>query len=145
MEKTIEWFKRNKHTIAITLFSLVVIFVTIYNPVKNKVQEKNTYIYKEKFDLYRVPAGMVIWKHGVPETYKAFIHADSVSRYEYYDVGILTLDTKTVYCVSVPYYTIGLFQLGGLINVENKKNNQRNLNNKSTYNNIDNEKRKLFI
>lgn len=128
MRKIKEWFKRNKHAVALTLFSLVVIFVTVYNPVKNKMtQEKNTYEYKEKFDLYRVPAGMIVWKHGVPETYQPFVHADSASRYEFYDVGILTKDAKTIFCVRVPYYSIGLFQLGGFINIKNKSGGERNL------------------
>ena len=127
MRKIKEWWKEYKHGVGIFLLMIAIIFVVIYDPIRDKVvATETTPIYMEKFELHRVPAGMIIWKHGVPETYKEFVHADSANRYEFYDVGILTKDTETIFCVRVPYYAIGLFQLGGLINIKNKSPNKRN-------------------
>lgn len=119
MVKIKNLFLRNKHTIALTLFCLVLIFVTVYNPIK-EAGKKEPYIYEEKFDMSKIPAGLVIWKHGVPETHEKFIHADSAQRYRQYDIGILSKDVETIYRVRVPYYAIGMFPLGSTVNINKK-------------------------
>lgn len=82
--------------------------------------------YEEVFDLNKVPAGMIIWRHGVPNTEMNFNHTDSSARYEFFDIGILTKD-KLVYKVRVPFYTAGLFPLGGTVNLNSQKKSRKSI------------------
>ena len=132
MKKIKNWFLRNKHTLTLSIFFIFIIALTVLNNI-DKVS-KADFEYNDKFNLSEVPAGLIIWKHGVPNTYKEFVHADSTMRYEYFDIGILSKSAETIYCVRVPYNAVRLFQLGGTINIGiHNKNNQHKRNLRPNY------------
>ena len=117
MRKFWNILKAYKHVIVLGLFILVLGFImwgsgtkqTTYIPIMEKE-------YQEVFDLAKVPSGMIIWRHGIPGTETEFLYADSASRYEYFNIGILSKNRK-VYKVKVPFYAMGLFPLGGTVNM----------------------------
>jgi hypothetical protein len=129
MNKTWTFLKKNGKPIILGLLILVLGIILYYD--NNDVTAYNVVekTYEEKFDMATVPAGLIIWKHGIPGTEIAFNHADSSARYEKYNVGILTKNGKYVYKVEVPFYAIGLFTLGGTVNIRNTPNNKPPNNN----------------
>jgi hypothetical protein len=100
----------------------IMVIDNTFPPKENKLIDVEFY---SKFDLNKVPNGLIIWKHGVPNTEINFQFIDSAKRYEYYDIGVL--DTAgIVYCIRVPYYSIEMFQLGGVVLNKNNMFPQKN-------------------
>jgi hypothetical protein len=112
--------------IFVGLMFLYVRLTKILDDTFSKEQDKKIDVeFYSKFDLNKVPNGLIIWKHGVPNTEINFQFIDSAKRYEYYDIGVL--DTAgIVYCIRVPYYSIGMFQLGNIVINKNNMFPQKN-------------------
>ena len=133
IEKIKLFFKKYGGLLLLVLMVGLVIFymkvAVILFPENNDVKTIDVEFFS-KFDLNKVPNGLIIWKHGVPNTEINFQFIDSANRYEYYDIGVL--DTSgIVYCIRVPYYSIGMFQLGNVVINKNNllpKNNNLDSN-----------------
>jgi hypothetical protein len=119
MKKLLQIIKRNKLSLISACFFVVAMLLLAYGPIiiDKTIENKNNKSYAEKhyefegsFDLSKVPSGYVIWRHGVPKYPMDFIHGDSATMYEYFDVGILDNNNGIVYQVRVPFYAIVIFR-----------------------------------
>ena len=116
MKKIWSFLKSNIQNIGALFFLTFLIFLVFWTKESSPSIIKNNVIYEEFFDVDKVPAGLIIWKHGVPGTENNFIFADSIDRYEKYHIGILNIEGTKVYKVEIPFYVNALFPLGGFVN-----------------------------
>lgn len=118
-----------RRKLALILLFITIIILTYFMWFKPKPTV--TYIparisiYEEMFDVKKVPAGLIIWKHGVPGTETNFIFAEPPTRYEFFDIGVLT-QRGVVYKVRVPFYALAMFTLGKTINMEQEPQSHDN-------------------
>ena len=110
---------------------LILAFISLIISINKSNKSIDNHVVQEVFDLKTTPNGYVIWQHGVLGTETNFIHADTIVRYKYFDIGIVT-NEMVVYKIRVPYYAIGMFKLGSEVKYRKKpqKNwfeNKRNL------------------
>ena len=105
----------------LTTVILIVLCTVIL--IKPEQPLPSNYVWQATFNLESVPNGLVIWKHGVPGTEMAFIHSDSSTRYEYFDIGILTKN-NVVHKIRIPFYTLSMFRLGHPTNYRRESNDK---------------------
>lgn len=105
----------------------LVSLVNDYNRILNKTGKIIKYhkMIKEfdAIDLTKIPYGKVIYLHGVPEFKNDGLTAlDTLSRYDYFDVGIFSPTSLKIYKIRIPAYAQGAFGLGNWVGIKPKSN-----------------------
>jgi len=121
------WLQIKRRLALIVVFFVVLVlgYLMWFQPKPKTYNEALKRTYQEVFDVRKVPAGLIIWVHGVPGTEQEFKNAPESQRYEYFDIGILSKQNK-VYKVRIPFYVAGMFPLGGRINMNQNGQNHQN-------------------
>ena len=109
-----EIYKKYREGILSTIFQIILVIFCLY--IINEIyDDKPTYNpaikyeYEEVFDLTKIPSGLIIWRHGVPNFEREYKFAEPSLRYKYFDVGIYNKEKGKVFKVRIPYYAIGMF------------------------------------